>query len=404
MGSGASGDSPPAAKAGYSAPSSRTSTPADHPSLTTWCITTTRRWSSAPRRTSRVRRSGPSARSKGADASRAATARAAASRSPAGRAPTSSVSSVHGAGERTTCTGCPSTLANTVRSDSWRRTISVKARESASASSAPVRRSASGMLYAAVPGWSTSMNQSRSCAQESGRCSGRATVIRPVPARTPSPAVSGRRISASSSAASVEIPSTSSRRVSGSCTPSVDSTTVFSSAAMSESSPSVTSGCPRSIRAAATPSTREACAWRKSSSTPCRAAGSAASSASRERAKPSSAPATGASSSTLTPSTGTRCLRNSERQRRRWIFPLEVLGTVPGFTRATAYTCSSCSRATAARMAPAISSRSGPVHWRVTSCTTTSRSSPPCSIPKAAHPPGRSAECAREEVCSTSCG
>ena len=55
-----------------------------------------------------------------------------------------------------------------VRSVSWRRTISVTARSSTAGSKRPRRRSAEGMLYAALPGSSWSMNHSRCCANDSG--------------------------------------------------------------------------------------------------------------------------------------------------------------------------------------------------------------------------------------------
>ncbi len=56
--------------------------------------------------------------------------------------------------EEITCTGTPSSTVNTVRSDSWRATISLRARSKISTRRGPCSRNRTAMLYAVFPGWS----------------------------------------------------------------------------------------------------------------------------------------------------------------------------------------------------------------------------------------------------------
>ena len=75
----------------------------------------------------------------------------------------------NGDGGWTAWRGSPSTVSNVVRSTSCRRTISVSAARSASASSGPSSRNAIGMLYDTLPGSSCSMNHRRCCENDNGR-------------------------------------------------------------------------------------------------------------------------------------------------------------------------------------------------------------------------------------------
>ncbi len=138
-GEGGSAASSPRTRAAYSAETSRTMIPRDHPSATTWCMDSTRWCRSGAVRRRSARTSGPAARSKGRLASRR-TRRATPASS--GSAPSSSVSSGTRASGSTTCTGSPSRSANTVRSASCRATTPCSAWRSASTSSAPSKRTA----------------------------------------------------------------------------------------------------------------------------------------------------------------------------------------------------------------------------------------------------------------------
>ncbi|CAM4039364.1 hypothetical protein COSO111634_31795 [Corallococcus soli] len=118
----------------------------DQPSETMWCIVTSSTCSDCVSRSSRARSSGPRARSKGRRASSSARRRAATSRSFAGSVPSSSTGSGNALAGAMTCTGVPAWVVKVVRSASWRRTSSVKARSRAVTSSAPCSRIAAGML------------------------------------------------------------------------------------------------------------------------------------------------------------------------------------------------------------------------------------------------------------------
>ncbi len=163
----------PSEKAPYASDASRTSTSMLHPSLTTWCMVKQSTHSLSPSRSSAARRSGPRDRSKGRVVSWWTWLRMAASRSGSGRPASSTVGITTGTGGWTSATVPPSAARRTVRSASWRRTTSVSARWRARTSSGPWSRSATGTLYAALPGSSWSRNQSRCCAKESGNTEGR---------------------------------------------------------------------------------------------------------------------------------------------------------------------------------------------------------------------------------------
>ncbi|HET7460809.1 MAG TPA: hypothetical protein VFJ82_06165 [Longimicrobium sp.] len=140
------GEGRPASYARRSAASSRSSTPRLHPSLTMWCMhsSSTRRAGSS--RSSRARKGGPASRSKGRAASSSAWRATSASRSTGSSFDRSRTGRVKPAKGRTLCTETPSTSANTVRSTSWRRTISPSARSSAASSTGPCSGSAAGTL------------------------------------------------------------------------------------------------------------------------------------------------------------------------------------------------------------------------------------------------------------------
>jgi hypothetical protein len=112
------------------------------PSLTMWCTDSSSTCSSASSRSSVARKSGPAERWNARRASSPARRTTAASPSP-DRSSTDRVNPAKGA---ITCTGESSTSAKTVRSASWRRTISLRLRSSAAWSSAPARRQATEML------------------------------------------------------------------------------------------------------------------------------------------------------------------------------------------------------------------------------------------------------------------
>ena len=131
-----------------------------------WCIVTSRTCSAASSCISRTRHNGPVLRLNGRLASSSASRRASGSRSAAGNESRSTVVTVARLSDRTTCATVPSIRRNVVRSTSWRRTISWRARSSAVTSSCPETRSAEAMLYCAVSGCSWSRNQSRCCAND----------------------------------------------------------------------------------------------------------------------------------------------------------------------------------------------------------------------------------------------
>ena len=81
-----------------------------------------------------------------------------------------------------------------MRSGSWRRTSSASARRSASWSRRPVMPYENGMAYTGLPGSSASTNQSRSCANVTGRSPSRGTGW----SMTPSPAAAPCRADARS--------------------------------------------------------------------------------------------------------------------------------------------------------------------------------------------------------------
>ncbi|OEZ49231.1 hypothetical protein DUGA6_63000 [Duganella sp. HH105] len=98
-----------------------------------------------------------------------------ASRSACGSSDRSCTSSDSSSTGAITCTGVPSTLAKLVRSASCRRTISLTVRRNAATSSAPLRRTAAGMLYSALADSNWSMNHRRCCANDSGNATSRPT-------------------------------------------------------------------------------------------------------------------------------------------------------------------------------------------------------------------------------------
>ncbi len=129
-----------------------------------WCTTSSSTCSSSGPRNSSARSGSSAARSK----PRRAAARTASSSSG------ETGSSIRTASASTTsCRGRPSVSGNRVRSASWRTTTSRTAARSAATSSAPVRRMATGMLYAGLSASSWPRNHSRRWAGESGSTSGR---------------------------------------------------------------------------------------------------------------------------------------------------------------------------------------------------------------------------------------
>ncbi|CAA9359059.1 MAG: hypothetical protein AVDCRST_MAG68-4252 [uncultured Gemmatimonadetes bacterium] len=168
MGSGGSGSAPPRWNAPYSALSSFTSTPSDHPSETMWCMVTISTWSSSATLASAPRISGPSARSKGAAASRAISRRSSASASSCPWRSWSTRWKRLSSARAMRCTGWPSPMGKVERSASCRATTRSSAAPRAARSSAPRSRSRCGMWYACPPAPSCSMNQSRCCANDSG--------------------------------------------------------------------------------------------------------------------------------------------------------------------------------------------------------------------------------------------
>ena len=99
--------------------------------------------------------------------------------------------------------------------------------------------------------------------------------------------------------------------------------------------------------------------------------------------------------------------RNACRHRCRCTFPLDVLGSAPGPSSATASGAKPATSATALRIAEATrssASAGASASERSTSHATTTTSSPPASTPNAALPPGRSDGCAPSAACSRSCG
>ncbi len=95
---------------------------------------------------------------------------------------------------------------------------------------------------------------------------------------------------------------------------------------------------------------------------------------------------------------------NPARQAWRWIFPLDVFGIDPRSSRASAWTATSCSVASARAIARTTSSGSNPPAPRSTSATRPRRSSPWSSIAKTATHPGRMSRWASSSVRSRSWG
>src|SRR5436305_1420588 len=161
-----------------------------------WWRVIASRWSSAPRRRRAACSSGPAARSNGCRAS-SAVRRTASASPPAASPDRSTHGSGTGTGGARRGSGRPSAAGKTVRSASWRRTTSLRARASAAASSEPRRRKAAGTCCAGSPGVRRSRNQWRSWAEESGT---------PTPAAPA--ATAGRRRSGGAAAVSPRAAST----------------------------------------------------------------------------------------------------------------------------------------------------------------------------------------------------
>src|SRR5579863_5491431 len=125
--------------------------------------------SRSPRRSSSARQSGPRARSKGRSASLASRRSCSAAAAAAGRPERSASGGARPRAAAITWTGCSSASSKLVRSTSWRRSISSKARRSAASASGPRRLRKRGMLYQGMAGSSRSRNQRRCWAKESGK-------------------------------------------------------------------------------------------------------------------------------------------------------------------------------------------------------------------------------------------
>ncbi|RPK91027.1 hypothetical protein EES47_07155 [Streptomyces sp. ADI98-12] len=149
--------------------------PIDQPSVTMWCIATTRTCSPGAARTSRTRSSGPVRRSNGSTAS---------ARSTASTSAVPSASTVRTGTSRVSWTiwmPRPSTESKVVRRASWRATRPVTALWSAATSSVPVRRSPATTLYSTEPGVKFSRNHRRSCGSDIGSRPPRGTGTTPAP-------------------------------------------------------------------------------------------------------------------------------------------------------------------------------------------------------------------------------
>lgn len=134
--------------------------------MTMWCMARTSTWRSSARRSSRVRSSGPVARSKRWAPSSATSARTAPSRSrPGGASSTGSGAPVAGS---TTWYGSPSCSRKTVRSAGCRSVRACRAPASARWSSGPSRAMALTSLYRELSGSIRCRNHIRCWAYDSG--------------------------------------------------------------------------------------------------------------------------------------------------------------------------------------------------------------------------------------------
>ena len=123
--------------------------------------------SSEPSRRSFIRSKGASSKLNGIRASSLLIRATSASRWAGAKAP-NSICSMRGiADSRSSAIGRPCSLRKLVRKASCRPTICATACRKASTLSRPRMRIAIGILLKGRPGWSRSMNQSRSCANES---------------------------------------------------------------------------------------------------------------------------------------------------------------------------------------------------------------------------------------------
>ncbi len=144
--------------------------PNDQPSETMWCMSSRSACSSWPSFSRPARNSGPRARSNGCLSLRIRRLRSASRTGLAsmGSAERSTTGRCQEPAGEITWTGSPSTSANVVRSDSWRRTISAKAASRAGLSRAPRNRAGAGMLKAVPPGSIRSRSHRRCWPNDAG--------------------------------------------------------------------------------------------------------------------------------------------------------------------------------------------------------------------------------------------